>query len=109
MMKIVGHKRVNVYCDSMEYKKILFQSKNITLVDAPYQADIIVQSKDGSHFNNNLIVFTTKYRILKEHKNIIGAFYWSKGRPQIVFIRRRVDAHKLHLDNDLKKYLVEEL
>ena len=106
---MVQKQSVSVYCDSDEYKEILFRSQHIRLVAEPEEADIILQTEFNSHFNTAKIIFTTKYAILKKNPHIVGAFYWSKGRPQIVFIRKRLEKKHLDLASELKKYIVESL
>ena len=107
--QIVKRDSVSVFCDSQEYQEILFRSQHIRLVDTPQDADIILQTQFSSRFDTNKIVFTTKYAILKKNKHIVGAFYWSKGRPQIVFIRKRLEKQHLNIASDLKKYIIESL
>ena len=108
LTKIAKKSSVDVYCDSQEYREVLFQSKNINLVDTPYQADIILQTKSSSKFNKNSIIFTTKYYIFKNNSSVIGAFYWSKGRPQIIFSRQRLHKLNFTLSDELQKYVVED-
>jgi len=107
--KISQSNSVRVYCDSQEYKEILFRSRHISLIDSPDDADIILQTKFNSNYSSDKIIFTPKYSLLKRDKNIIGAFYWSKGRPQIVFIRKRLNKKRVNLVNDLQKYIIESL
>ena len=53
--------------------------------------------------------FTSKYKTLKENKNAIGAFYWKKGRPNIIFVKSRLEYFELQLPQKFKKYEVAEL
>jgi len=50
-------------------------------------------SIDNCKDNKNAIFFTNNYKRLLSNKKYIGAFFWSKSRPNIVFIRERL-AHK---------------
>lgn len=109
LTKVFKTSSVSVYCDAKEYTEILFRSKHIRIVDSPENADIILQTKFDSRFNPNQVIFTNKYAILEKNPHAIGAFYWSKGRPQIVFIRQRLEKKGIDIHNELKKYVVESL
>lgn len=50
------------------------------------------------------ILFGTRYQTLR-NKNVVGAFFWQKGRPNILFYKTRLDKHKIILNKDLKKYI----
>lgn len=54
-------------------------------------------------------LFTSSYKVLKEDQNAIGAFYWKKGRPNIIFVKSRLEYFELKLPTELKKYEVTEL
>lgn len=54
-------------------------------------------------------LFTSSYKTLRENSNAIGAFYWRKGRPNIIFIKTRLKKFNLELPEKLKKYEVDEL
>lgn len=109
LTKIFKSSSVSVYCDTREYTEILFRSNHIRLVDSAEDADIILQTKFDSRFDPKQIIFTNKYAILAKNPHAIGAFYWSKGRPQIVFIRQRLEKKGINIASELKKYIVESL
>ncbi len=51
------------------------------------------------------IIFTNKYRLFQESKQIIGAFFWQKGRPNIIFDRERLKNQNIKLSNSFEKYI----
>jgi len=54
-------------------------------------------------------IFTDNYKTFKNSKNAIGAFYWSKGRPNIIFLQSRLKHFGLTLPQELKKYEMSHL
>lgn len=48
--------------------------------------------------------FTTDYEVFLKDKNVIGAFYWRKGRPQLRFNKERCDDFEIHLPSELERY-----
>jgi hypothetical protein len=100
---------VDVYTDDEEYKTVVFQAPNLRLSETSQEASIILQTKKGTRYHHDKIIFTTNYRILRQNSDIIGAFYWSKGRPQIIFIRPRLEKKKITLPDNFKKYIVDTL
>ena len=48
--------------------------------------------------------FTTDYESFLKDKNVIGAFYWRKGRPQLRFNKERCDDFEIHLPPELVRY-----
>lgn len=71
--------------------------------------DILV----GSNFRNlpkeckNKPLFVTTHREYMSSKNAIGAFYWTKGRPQIHFRKDLFKKYHLELPEDFQRYIDE--
>jgi hypothetical protein len=111
---------VSVYVDDDEYRKIFSFSKRIQLINEPENADIALITNEmafrkvlGERRNMQIgkkpILFATDYRFLKRSDDIIGAFYWRKGRSQLLFIKDRLDRHHIVLPREYKDFLVDEL
>ncbi|MBC8237760.1 MAG: hypothetical protein H8E76_05965 [Helicobacteraceae bacterium] len=49
------------------------------------------------------------YDILKDHKNAVAAFFWKKGRPNIVFIKDRIEKFNIVLPPSYEIYLEETI
>jgi hypothetical protein len=49
-------------------------------------------------------IFGTKYSHLK-NPHVIGAFFWQKGRPNILFYKYRLDQNNIKLDKSFNKYI----
>lgn len=51
------------------------------------------------------LLFATRYKTFLKHPEIIGAFFWQKGRPNIIFGRERLEKRQLKLDASFDRYI----
>lgn len=81
----------------------------LNIVTECWQADIVILStiKNIPSQCKNKILFGTRYSHLKD-KNIIGAFFWQKGRPNILFYQERLDKKNITLDKSFDRYIDNE-
>lgn len=110
---------VYVYTGDKEYRKVFETSEKIILTHTIEEADIILITNHAALFRiiNKLqgafakgpILFVTDYRLLKYSPSIVGAFYWKKGRSQLLFIENRLDTFNVNLPQEYKNYIVETL
>lgn len=70
------------------------------------QADFIISSSDrGSDYNKPiLVVGSTEFN----SSNVIGAVFWRKGRPQILFIDRSIRKFNIQLPEEYRKYITRK-
>ena len=112
---------INVYTNDKEYKKVFATSKRMLLSAEPEKSDIILITNKSALFkimrekkwavkeDKKPIFFVTDYRLLKNSFDIVGAFYWRKGRSQLLFIKNRLDAYNITLPSEYEDFLVDEL
>ncbi len=81
---------------------------NLKIVTACKDADIIILStiSDIPRECSKKILFGSRYSHLK-NPNVIGSFFWQKGRPNILFYRQRLENHNIKLDSSFNKYIEE--
>ncbi len=107
----ITHKhKIKVYLIGYSRAKIKKFSTYFILSDNVDEADIVIvskESKDIYHIRNKIIL-TTDFRLLKEIPESIGALYWKKGRPHIIFIKERLKDFKIKLSEDYGKFIVSE-
>jgi len=115
---LFGEKMISVYTKDKELRYVFQYSKKIVLSDYIESATIILVSskanlitlkKEILENNANPIMFTTNYRLLQESNNIVGAFYWKKGRSQLLFIKPRLAKYNIHLAAKYKPFVIDEL
>lgn len=114
------NKSINVYTNDKEYRDVFRHSKKIVLSDRLEEADIVLITEE-SRLKNILyrvqvnrdskkpIIFVTNYQFLKMSEDIVGAFYWRKGRSQLLFIKNRLKQHDIILPKEYQSFMVDEL
>jgi hypothetical protein len=96
---------IKVYVNDDEYKKIILSSQYLKLTQEIENSDIIIITKvEDINKIKNKIAFSIEKEFLDQNENIIGAFYWNKGNPEIIFIKNRLEKHNLNLLESFKKY-----
>jgi hypothetical protein len=111
---------VSVYVNDKEYEQVFLTSKRLKLVKDLEDADIVLITNErtlGRAFAQNQrlevgtkpILFVTDHHFLDRSKDIVGAFYWRKGRSQLLFIKSRLDAYHVTLPDEYQKFIVDEL
>lgn len=112
---------VFVYVEDAEYKEVFREADEIFLAKHMQEADVVlltnktmlgkVLHQKNLHLQKakNPLLFATDYHILKESNAVIGAFYWKKGRAQLLFIRSRLMAHGIVLGKEYEKYIIDAL
>jgi len=53
----------------------------------------------------NKLYFTNNYRRLISNTKYYGAFFWNKSRPNIVFIKQRLEQYNVKLSKEYIKYI----
>ena len=112
---------ISVYTNDKEYRDVFIHSKEISLSEDPENTDIILITQE-SMLNEILdsmsqdmnkteqpIIFVTNYKFLKISEKIIGAFYWRKGRSQLLFIKNRLERSNITLPEEYQKFMIDEL
>ncbi|MCD6190081.1 MAG: hypothetical protein J7K14_00890 [Sulfurimonas sp.] len=81
---------------------------NLKIVTECKDADIIILSttRDIPKECNKKLLFGSRYSHLK-NPNVIGAFFWQKGRPNILFYQKRLNTHHIKLNSSFNRYIEE--
>lgn len=105
--KIFHSQNVLVFVNDDNVKKTLQKSTLLSVVKKCMDADILIGNnfKEEDKSCQEKPIFALNYRIYKNSRGIIGAFYWRKGRPQITFSKKAFKKHKLEIPQSLQKYV----
>ncbi|WP_456399741.1 hypothetical protein [Persephonella sp.] len=100
----------NVFVYSPTNSNFIFKySNNLIHTDNCGKADIVILTKNESVEGcRNKPIFTTKYYLLKQNPNAIGALYWHKGRPNIIIIKERLEKFNLIPPEELLQFIESE-
>ncbi len=70
------------------------------------KADIIITDSIKYIQKNcrNKLIFVTNYRAYKTTPNAVGALFWQKGRPVIIFNKKVIRKKHINLPDQFKQY-----
>ncbi|WP_457639709.1 hypothetical protein [Persephonella sp.] len=108
-VSLTGKKEgIKVYLtDNMKY--IIKYSKILLPVSKCQEADIVIAGKEIKDLEcRRKLMVVTKYYLLKEYPNAVAAFYWHKGRPNIVFVYERLKNFGISISEKYIKYVDSE-
>ena len=73
---------------------------NFVFVKRNFEIDSLCEDK-----MNDKLFFTNNYQKLLNKDKFIGAFFWNKSRPNIIFIKNRLAKQNIKLSNDYEKFI----
>jgi len=87
--------------------KFLHNNRAIKTTKTCEKADIIIINKklDLPAGCEEKAIFSTHYRTYLKNENIVGSFFWQKGRPNIIFRRAYLEENKIRLSQSFQKYI----
>lgn len=109
---------ISVYVTDKEYLDVFHFSKKIQISDSIKKDDIVLITNErmlhrittsDKRVYKDVILFATDYRFLNKLEDIVGAFYWKKGRTQLLFIKNRLKKHQITLPKEYHDFIVDEL
>jgi ribosomal protein L7Ae-like RNA K-turn-binding protein len=90
-------------------------SRNIEIVQASNKLKNVLLCEDSDLIltkieittlcNEKVIVFATNYLAFVKSPNAIGAFFYQKGRPNIIFREENLKKHNIVLPKEFEKYI----
>jgi len=105
--------QINIWIDNRSKDNVFKTIKNVKVVDFLKDADIVfVTSSSTLKFipKDALIFVLGKYSLIKEAKNeAIGGFFWQKGRPNIIFLKKNLKKHSIYLSPSFANYIEDEI
>ena len=112
---------IKVYTNDKEYRDVFLHSKKIVLSNTLQESDIALVTDErtlkgilykksrNEEFDKKTIIFVTNYHFLKISDEIVGAFYWRKGRSQLLFIKNRLKHYEITLPKEYQNFMIDEL
>ncbi len=108
---IVQNNTLRIWSDNEAINDFFRSTELYQVVLTCADADIIVleneESLSKSCKKGN--IFVLSYELLNKVPQSFGAFFWKKGRPNIVFIESRIEAQGLILSDRLIPYIEEKV
>lgn len=101
---LIFHKKIVKIYTYKPYKKIFKNSKKIIIVNNCQKSDLYFGNLKDDFFCKNKPLFVTTYKDFENNDNVIGAFYWRKGRPQLRFREKAFKKFYLLFPKAFRKY-----
>ena len=84
-------------------------SKIFTLTNKCEEANFVYTKKETEKENlcddKKRLYFTNNYRKLLSNEKYFGAFFWSKSRPNIVFVKHRLEKYNITLPQSYLQFI----
>lgn len=84
-------------------KQIIAQSTSMKNVNDCNEADMVLTQTTLTC--KDKIVFFTRYKTFKKNPQAIGAMFWQKGRPNIIFRKKVLQRYHIALPQEFNKYI----
>lgn len=114
--KIISNLSINetitIWSDNKELIAEFKKSNHIITTDDCDKANIVVVENAKTVENKdckNKLVFVLNYSLLKDVPESFGAFFWKKGRPNIVIIKPRALSQGITIAKELEAYVEEKI
>jgi len=99
---------IKIWTDMNKKKDMLRSVKSVNIVDNIDDADLLIINST-ENIKTNILKFATSYKmLLKYKKDIVGGFYWQKGRPNILFLKDNIDKYNVKLPASMNQYIESE-
>ena len=95
---------VNIYVEDKDLEKTkgLVPSLKYTSYD---EADIVFISEIDNIAKNKKYIFSTSYYVYQKNSNVLGAFFWQKGRPNIIIKSKKAESLNISFSPSFQKYV----
>jgi hypothetical protein len=104
---MLGKDRIRVYLVGYPQERIIRYGKKLIIATNCISADIVIVKEKMEISCKGKIILTTNYYLLLEYPDAVGAFYWKKGRPHIVFLKERLKKKGITLPYEYEKFIIE--
>lgn len=105
---ILKNKEVNLYIPDIKQIDEKVYSTKLHIVDNCENADFVfIKYKTDITCKNlhNKYFFTNNYQKLLKDNKFLGAFFWSKSRPNIVLIKSRLSQNHIDLSKEYNQFI----
>lgn len=105
---ILGSTPINLYIPNMKELDNKVYSSKVKIVRTCEKANFVFVKYSKSfqcQKNKKLFVLTNNYKQLLSNNSFIGAFFWSKSRPNIVLVKNRLTKKSIALPKEYDRYI----
>lgn len=103
--------KVSAFCPHLQ--DVVKHAKNLQLTDDCTRADCHLADTEYAlprHCREDgKPLFLNSYQSLRRSKFAVGALFWQKGRPTLIFLRKRLEYLNIRLPSDFEHHIEERL
>lgn len=111
LVEVIDKSNTSVWIDDDSDVTGLLELKQLNVVKTCKNAKVLILSSDKSIPKHCISkpVLVLDYDLLEKHNNAVSAFFWQKGRPNIVFLKKRLQHFSISLPSTYDKYVEEQI
>jgi len=111
LVEVIDKSNTSVWIDDDSDVTGLLELKQLNVVKTCKNAKVLILSSDKSIPKHCISkpVLVLDYDLLEKHSNAVSAFFWQKGRPNIVFLKKRLQHFSISLPSTYDKYVEEQI
>ncbi|RXK11692.1 hypothetical protein CP965_13050 [Halarcobacter mediterraneus] len=106
---ILVNKPVILYIPGMKSLDYKVYSSFVKVTKLCSEANFVFVKYSKSHKcqkkGKNSYILTNNYKKLLSDKTFLGAFFWSKSRPNIVLVKSRLSQKNIYLPREYERYI----
>lgn len=103
---LIQKNEIAVFTKDLKYIEIVKSSNKLKDVLSCDEADIdLIEIKTTSLCTKKVLLFATNYLAFVKSPDAIGAFFYQKGRPNIIFREENLKKHNIVLSKEFEKYI----
>ncbi|MCF6200556.1 MAG: hypothetical protein L3J42_00265 [Hydrogenimonas sp.] len=103
-------KVIYVWLDNPKKRAIFEKIDRVKVVKNDKDADILILYNSFDNPPENKIIFADGYLVFEHLKDkLVGGFYWQKGRPNLIFLKKNLKDHNISLPKSLKEYIEDDM
>ncbi len=102
---------VFIYTDDPAYEKLFEEEENLIETKSCSDADMILSNRLEKYRtscppNSQRLYFATSYSdYIKNRDAAVGAFFWQKGRPNLILNAKKLKELKIKLPSEFDNYI----
>lgn len=103
---------IHVYFAGRRLPQSLLKNPDVILTPRPENADVVLvgsRRPDARLAHLHKPLLTLDYGTLRDYPNAVGAYFWQKGRPNIIMIRARLDRERIRLPAEFDRYIEDSI
>jgi len=101
-------KSIYIWTDKPSKEALFAALPRVKVVKNVQDADLLMIFKDHDREFHKKLIFANGYLVFQRDKgNVIGGFYWQKGRPNLVFKKSKLHKNNIKIPKNLEKYVDE--